>query len=158
MAKFQRPRLPQLLAFPAALLPEKIHSHVSARVMTHLFSGEMAEGELDFMQGRTVRIRVDDAKIGFCLSLQGNRFIAIPQQEQAELTINGTLYDYLLLVSGREDPDTLFFQRHLSMQGDTELGVHLKNFLSGIDMESLPLPKSMQPMMEKGLGLYERFV
>jgi predicted lipid carrier protein YhbT len=32
-----------------------------------------------------------------------------------------------------EDPDTLFFARRLTIEGDTELGLVAKNLLDGID-------------------------
>ena len=75
----------------------------------------------------------------------------------ADLSISGTVYDYLLLITGREDPDTLFFQRHLTMDGDTGLGVHLKNVLAAIEMERLPLPKRFRPAIDRCLSFYERF-
>jgi O2-independent ubiquinone biosynthesis accessory factor UbiT len=39
-----------------------------------------------------------------------------------------------------EDPDTLFFQRRLIIEGDTELGLGTKNFLEGLDEEQLAAP------------------
>ena len=45
----------------------------------------------------------------------------------------------LILVAGRkEDPDTLFFQRRLSIEGDTELGLEVKNLMDNIEFEQLP--------------------
>lgn len=47
--------------------------------------------------------------------------------------------DDLLLIAGRkQDPDTLFFQRRLKIEGDTELGLELKNLIDAIDIEHLP--------------------
>ena len=65
-------------------------------------------------------------------------------------------YDFLLLIADREDPDTLFFQRRLRMSGDTALGVHLKNFLASVDLESLPLATLVRPGLDRALHLYER--
>ncbi|MGU3845410.1 ubiquinone anaerobic biosynthesis accessory factor UbiT, partial [Vibrio diabolicus] len=49
----------------------------------------------------------------------------------------------LVLIAGRkEDPDTLFFQRRLSIEGDTELGLEVKNLMDSVDLEQLP--KAMQ--------------
>ncbi|MCV5960072.1 SCP2 sterol-binding domain-containing protein, partial [Escherichia coli] len=46
-------------------------------------------------------------------------------------------------IAGRkEDPDTLFFQRRLSIEGDTELGLEVKNLMDSVDLEQLP--KAMQ--------------
>jgi predicted lipid carrier protein YhbT len=43
-------------------------------------------------------------------------------------------------VSRQEDPDTLFFQRRLTIEGDTELGLEVKNILDALDHENLPFP------------------
>jgi predicted lipid carrier protein YhbT len=53
------------------------------------------------------------------------------------LTIRATAYDFLMLATRREDPDTLFFSRRLAIEGDTELGLFTKNALDALD---LPLP------------------
>jgi predicted lipid carrier protein YhbT len=39
----------------------------------------------------------------------------------------------MLLARRQEDPDTLFFSRRLSMEGDTELGLLVKNTLDAIE-------------------------
>ncbi|CDH07392.1 putative sterol carrier protein, SCP [Xenorhabdus bovienii str. oregonense] len=42
------------------------------------------------------------------------------------------------LESRREDPDTLFFQHRLRIEGNTELGLHVKNLVDSIRLESMP--------------------
>jgi len=47
--------------------------------------------------------------------------------------------DDLVLIAGRkQDPDTLFFQRRLKIEGDTELGLEVKNLIDAIDIDQLP--------------------
>jgi predicted lipid carrier protein YhbT len=153
----RRPQLPRPLALPLRLMPERAHGLVVSRALTRVFAREVAEGELDFLEGRCVRIRVRDAGAGFAVRLEGGRFREVASAQPADLTIEGEVYDFLLLVSGREDPDTLFFQRHLSMEGSTALGVHLKNFLASVDPASLPLPSVFLGALDRGLTAYERF-
>lgn len=50
-----------------------------------------------------------------------------------DLAITATLRDYIALALREEDPDTLFFSRRLVIEGDTELGLTVKNLLDGID-------------------------
>jgi predicted lipid carrier protein YhbT len=38
------------------------------------------------------------------------------------------------LAKRQEDPDTLFFNRRLSMEGDTELGLIVKNALDALEL------------------------
>lgn len=152
----KRPRLPAPLALPLKLIPGPVHGLVLPQILNRALATEITDGELDFLAGHCVCIRVSDAGLAFRLTLRDGRIAVADARQPADLTITGTLYDYLLLITGREDPDTLFFQRHLAMQGDTHLGVHLKNMLAAVDMESLPLSGSLQPMLQRALNLYER--
>ena len=45
--------------------------------------------------------------------------------------------DYLALALREEDADTLCFARRLLMDGDTELGLLVKNTLDAVDWEAL---------------------
>ncbi|QYZ64849.1 MAG: sterol-binding protein [Gammaproteobacteria bacterium (ex Lamellibrachia satsuma)] len=152
----KRPRLPRPLSLPLRLVPERAHSLVLGKMLNYLFATERAEGELDFLEDRTVRIQVTDARLSYALSLQDGLIAGVNGGEPANLTISGTVYDYMLLITGREDPDTLFFQRHLLMEGDTDLGVHLKNMLAAVDLDALPVPQAFRPMMDQCLSFYER--
>ena len=93
-------------------------------------------GDLDFLQGRSVNLRVRDAAISCRLTLSGSGFKIHDDERQCDLSIQAALYDFLTLVSRQVDPDTLVFQRRLVVGGDTELGLALKNYLDGMDVES----------------------
>ncbi len=153
-----RPRLPAPLARPFALVPERLQSLAAAQLINRVFARQRLDGELDFLKGRRVRIRVDDVGSGFSVQWGAQGFEAAAATAAADLTISGSLYDYMLLITAREDPDTLFFQRRLRMEGDTALGVYLKNFLAGLDPEELPLSHLVQPALQRGLDLYQRLV
>ena len=45
---------------------------------------------------------------------------------------------FLQLVARQEDPDTLFFNRELLIEGDTELGLVVKNMLDAVEWPKLP--------------------
>jgi predicted lipid carrier protein YhbT len=45
-----------------------------------------------------------------------------------------------MLATRRADPDTLFFQRRIRVEGDTELGLGIKNTMDSMDWDDLPLP------------------
>ena len=42
-----------------------------------------------------------------------------------------------MLATRKEDPDTLFFNRRLLVEGDTELGLVAKNTLDSIELPKL---------------------
>ena len=152
-----RPRLPRPLALPLGLLPQRLHGLTAARALNRVFASQRAEGELEFLDGRSLRIQLDDAGTAFAVSYGPQGFRAAAPGMAADLTVSGSVYDFLLLVTGREDADTLFFRRHLRMQGDTALGVYLKNFLASVDPAALPLGGLLQPALARGLKLYERW-
>ena len=54
-----------------------------------------------------------------------------------DLTISASANDFMLLAQRKQDPDTLFFSRRLSMQGDTELGLVVKNALDALELPVL---------------------
>ena len=60
-----------------------------------------------------------------------------PDSGAPDLTVSATARDFLLLLSRREDPDTLFFSRRLVSEGDTELGLTVKNLLDALDPEAV---------------------
>ena len=110
-----------------------------------MFRPELGEGELDFLDGHVMRIGVDDVHLEFRLTVEGDRIKAAPDGAATDLSIDGTAFNFLLLATRREDPDTLFFNRRLRLGGSTELGLHVKNFLDSVELEDRlgPLLKVM---------------
>jgi O2-independent ubiquinone biosynthesis accessory factor UbiT len=91
--------------------------------------------------GRRLRIRVTDAQLTFDFQCTQNGFAACSNQGDADLTLAACAHDFLLLARRQEDPDTLFFSRRLSMEGDTELGLLVKNTLDAIELPVFELGK-----------------
>lgn len=116
-----------------------------AKVLNRLFAPELADGELDFLEGQVMLIRVSDARINIRLTLESGRLKAVSNSRPEDLSIEGAVYDFLLLATRREDPDTLFFNRRLRLGGSTELGLYVKNFLDSLELEGRlgPLLKVM---------------
>jgi predicted lipid carrier protein YhbT len=150
------PLFPRLLSLPLAIIPERVHSTAVVTVLNRVLAGALRDGELDYLEGRTVRIHVQDMRLTFCITLQQGRLAASRAKNMPDLSITGSLYVFLLLAARREDSDTLFFQRRLRMEGDTELGLEVKNFLDGLDVDSLWLPGQVCNLVQKALPLYER--
>jgi predicted lipid carrier protein YhbT len=155
MAK-PRHLFPSLLAKPLSLIPGRLHALLISKALNHLLAGQIADGELEFMAGRYLRVEVMDAGIRFTLSFDGARLLAASAGKSPDLIFRGNVYDFLLLASRREDSDTLFFQRRLKIEGDTEMGLAIKNFLDAIDLESLPYHRLMDRFLNGGVRLYER--
>ncbi len=87
--------------------------------------------------GKKMRLRVTDAQWAFDFEWLNDRFCACQNKDAADLTISASAYDFVLLARRQEDPDTLFFSRRLSMEGDTELGLLVKNTIDAIELPVL---------------------
>jgi len=146
--------LPPMLSLPMRLIPGAVHSTLISRTLNILLSSQREDGELDFLDGKTLHVCVEDACMTCSISMHKRRLIA-GDSNHYDMKICGTVHDFLLLISRSEDADTLFFQRRLKMQGDTELGLYLKNFLDGVDTDSLPFYRLGRPFLINGIRLLE---
>jgi len=149
------PQFPGFLSFPFRLLPEKMHSTFLVMLLNRILLEQIKEGELDFLNDRRLCIKVKDAGICYNISLSCGSFI-VDKSTSFDLLIESRVYDFLLLAARQEDPDTLVFQRRLIMQGDTELGLELKNFLDGLDIESSGSFAIIESLLQKSLPVYRR--
>ena len=149
-------RLPAPLSLPFRLVPGVLHSTALATVLDRVLARPLADGELDFLSGRSVAIRVDDAGIDYRLFLGVGGFYAGHAGRAADVTMSGSLYDFLVLATGDEDPDTLFFQRRLRIEGDTALGLQVKNLLDSLDLGLHDLPETARAWVEGALAAYRR--
>ena len=121
--------------------------------MNVLFAAPLEAGELEFLAGRVMNVVVSDAELRFSVRLDQDRLRAGAEVSEADLTIEGTVYTFLLLATRKEDADTLFFRRQLKTSGDTELGLYVKNFLDGLEPESLPHHRIIDSILHKSLAI-----
>ncbi len=122
------------LRLPLRLLPDALHALVFARAFNHLMRGQTLVRRLPALDGKVVRIEVSDVPNRIDFAIRGERLLAVRGQAP-DVTIRGPLADFWKLATRAEDPDTLFFQRRLSIEGDTETGLHVKNLLDALDYD-----------------------
>ena len=91
------------------------------------------------LSGRHLQMRVLDAglTLDFSLDEKGFHRFAPDQPQKPDLVISATTRDFIALALREEDPDTLFFSRRLRMEGDTDLGLLVKNTLDAVDWDAL---------------------
>lgn len=118
-------------------LPQWPPSAVLATALNVELAERLDQGALALLRGKVIRIVVRDAGIGFTLSFDGSVFRPRSAAAAADVTISASAWDFALLATRKEDPDTLFFARRLSMDGDTEIGLIVKNMLDGVDLAPL---------------------
>ena len=131
--------LPPLLARPLRYLPFPAQRAPLELALEQLFLARVAAGDLAFLDGRCLAIEIEDLGWRWPIGLHAGRLRVLGQSHPADVTIRGRAPAFVLMAGKLEDPDTLFFQRRLVIEGDTELGLGVKNFLDGLDEEQLPL-------------------
>ncbi len=154
-----RPILPAPLALPLRLIPVPVHSTLLTTVLNGLFAGRVPHSdEFDFLRDRVLAIRVRDARVEYRFRYEGQAgFRPCKGDPAPDLIISGAIYDFLALATRHEDSDTLFFNRRVVMEGDTALGLELKNLLDAMDPEAFapPLPALLRAA-QACLSTYER--
>ena len=109
------------------------------RSLNQVFAQAMLDGLFDILEQRWMRLQVKDLNLSWCLSKDPNsNRLLIQDRAPVEVTISGNWREFLLLASRQEDPDTLFFRRRLQINGDTELGLAVKNMIDSLDSDDLP--------------------
>lgn len=106
-----------------------------AGVFNHLSRGQSIGAALAPLEGKRVRIRLTDAPLQLNLRVTGGALQAAPARADAHVTLRGRLADLARLATRAEDPDTLFFQRRLSIEGETETGLAIKNALDALEWD-----------------------
>lgn len=119
---------------PMRLLPDTVHTLALSHLTNQLLRGQTLGKRLLELEGKVISLGVIDLAIElrFCIHdgrLQAARF------EEPHVVIRGGSDAFLSLALRREDPDTLFFQRRLSVEGETETGVHIKNLIDGFEYD-----------------------
>jgi predicted lipid carrier protein YhbT len=130
----------RLATYPGRFIPYSVQKPVLSITLNEAFREPFRHGELEFLEGRKVRIRVDDLHINWLLSIRADRFCPLDRKQDADVCISGNGMSFALLATRQADPDTLFFQRKIRIEGDTELGLAVKNTMDSMDWVDLPLP------------------
>jgi predicted lipid carrier protein YhbT len=119
---------------PPALRPEAIPVLLLARLANHLLRGQALARRLAALDGRVIRIEITDVPAHFDFLIRGANLAAAGGRDP-DVAIRGGVADFWRLATRAEDPDTLFFHRRLSIEGDTATGLHMKNLLDALDYD-----------------------
>jgi len=96
----------------------------------------LKELDWDPVRGRRFCVRVQDMGLRLYFSVSAGGFRA-ERNGLADVTFTATAQDFARLALRLEDPDTLFFNRRLLIEGDTDLGLTVKNMLDAVELEVL---------------------
>ncbi len=128
---FELPPLVRALASRLPAFPPAVACALTLSLFAPRIVGRDALATLD---GKTFRIVVRDAGLGIAFRVRSPRFEPMHADRAVDVTFTACAADFLLLATRRSDPDTLFFDRRLLIEGDTETGLRLKNILDAIEL------------------------
>ena len=131
--------LPQAVATVLSGLPAYPGSMLLVSALNLGLARQLPGDVRQFLLNKKLRIHVRDARLTFDFAWTGERFGACPRQQATDLTLSASAHDFLRLAQRQEDPDTLFFSRRMSIEGDTELGLVVKNALDALELPVLDL-------------------
>lgn len=137
---FVRPIALRAVGIPGRLVPYAAQRGLLNVALNQALREPLRHGELEFLEGSTVRIRVTDLCLDWLIRVEAHRCSAIDRARKEDVCISGRSPDFILLAARLADPDTLFFQRRICVEGDTELGLGVKNTLDSVDWDDLPPP------------------
>jgi predicted lipid carrier protein YhbT len=140
LPKHVRPIARKVIAIPGRVIPYSAQKQVLSIVLNQAFREPLHHGELDFLENAKVRIKVADLHIDWLISVGSDKFTPIDRGLDDDVCISGNSPDFILLATRQADPDTLFFQRRIRIEGDTELALGVKNTMDSMDWEDLPIP------------------
>lgn len=133
-------KLPTIVAAITSRLPQWPHA---VALVTALNAAAklrlLPEDSLAQLEGRHFFVRVNDTGGEARFTYRNGLFRPLFAATGApDLSFSANLSAFLQLLARQEDPDTLFFNRELSIEGDTELGLIVKNMLDAIELPNLP--------------------
>jgi O2-independent ubiquinone biosynthesis accessory factor UbiT len=140
------PRLPREISALGSLLPGYPPSAALSLALNlfapHLFAAD----ESSRLEGKTIRLQVRDAGLTLTLRIRRGGYAPCRSGTTADATVSADARDFVQLALGKADPDTLFFNRRLTIAGDTDIGLLVKNALDRI---TPPVPRRVLELLRK---------
>ncbi|MGL6071451.1 ubiquinone anaerobic biosynthesis accessory factor UbiT [Craterilacuibacter sp.] len=135
--------LPPLVARIAAKLPATPPTLALVTALNQLVKKGVLPAEMALLAGKRFEVDVLDAGIKLRFAADDTRFSVDSSEQTPDLRFAANLADLARMMLREEDPDTLFFNRKLVIEGDTELGLIVKNLLDSVDWSDTPVARFM---------------
>lgn len=145
-------KAPVFLRFPVQFLPVSLQQKVMLETLKRIFHEALDDGDFAFLENRWLEVHVNDIGFKSYISYVDNNLLVQSDIEKPDVRFSANLNDLILIAARKEDPDSLFFQRRLLIEGDTELGLEVKNLMDSVDLDSLP------SLLHNGLSFLADFV
>ena len=125
--------LPKWMTKIGTKLPGKPPRFVLVSVLNTMLRKGLLPADMELFAGRKFEIEVLDAGIKVRFSADTEKFLDDNFSGAPDLRLAANGIDFMRMMMREEDPDTLFFNRKLQIEGDTELGLITKNLLDSVE-------------------------
>ncbi|MFQ2004569.1 ubiquinone anaerobic biosynthesis accessory factor UbiT [Aeromonas veronii] len=129
---------PRFLRHPLKLVPFNLQKQLMESLLARVFKEAIEDGDFEFLADKWLKVEVSDLALCWFISEQNGQLVVARESDKADVCFSGTANDLILIAGRKEDPDSLFFQRKLKIEGDTELGLEVKNLMDSLDLDGLP--------------------
>lgn len=139
-------RIPEIV-FPAVIskigqrLPLAPPQLVLTTGLNFLLKRGVLPADMHLFAGKEFEINVLDAGLKIRFTATTDRFKQSRYAGEPDVRLAANMVDFVRMMLREEDPDTLFFNRKLQIEGDTELGLLVKNLLDSVDWSQTPLAR-----------------
>lgn len=113
-------------------LPQEPPAFVLAAALNRWLLPRLPKDAVQALSGRPVQVEATDLGLKLKLQLDPQGFKPAGPALPIALRIVAPASAYWRLMAGQDDADRLFFERLLTMEGDTEMGLVLKNALDAL--------------------------
>lgn len=97
---------------------------------------KLRELDWDGLYGKRFCVVIKDLKLNLNFSVT-HKGLRAERSGKPDVVFTATLMDLIRLALRLEDPDALFFNRRLLIEGNTDIGLRVKNMLDGVEFETL---------------------
>lgn len=125
--------LPSWLGKLVGKLPSKPPRFILVNALNYMLKRDLLPADMSLFNGRKFEINVLDAGFNVRFTANDALFSDTPFSGEADLRLSANSVDFMRMILREEDPDTLFFNRKLHIEGDTELGLITKNLLDSVE-------------------------
>ncbi len=117
-------------------VPESVHAKLTSRISNHLLRGQDFSRRLESLEGKRIWLTITDTDTCLRFRYENARLLDDRSGQPADIHFRGDIRSFIQLATRQEDPDTLFFSRKLSIEGNTEDGLVVKNFMDSMEFDS----------------------
>jgi len=135
--------LPASLASVLGKLPSTPPCWALVTTLNQLKKRNILPVDMSLLAGRSFEVHILDADMRLHFVADDACFSVGNASGEPDLRLSANLADFARMMLREEDPDTLFFNRKLIIEGDTELGLIVKNLLDSVDWSTTPLQRFM---------------